>query len=538
MRRGRVETCGLHVSLTTEHIAGGPKAVSTQAIGRNARRIADSLRPNRQSTFMSNNTEIKTPQQLSLRYRYERILGEGSNGKTYLATDRKTSKQVAIKALKLVQSDYFKSFELFKREAETLSSIHVPGVPQFYQSILAQTLDDESYIIQEYINAPSIQSYLNAGRVFSESETLTIMQKVAAILHILHSQYSPPVIHRDIKPSNLLCRLPEEADQASWQAMQIYLIDFGAVANARSNSDKSTIAGTVGYMAPEQNFGESQPQTDLYALGATALHMLTGVAPYDMDFDTYSLKYKEALDQYAPKTSSGMRELLGRLLNYAIDKRPATASELMRMIANVRAGLPVDEDLDSVPAKGKRSAIQKILADAKREKLPVHTVLGKILKQLHAGVKTSFFGSLPPTSYQIMLQQPVKYADNLRATWGTLTNYTVIEFTPGEDTTLIEYTFNVDGITWCGLAKYPVLMISQKDSESNRLNETRQLNSVPIKYALEEIQVHKALSRDKLNIVFPMPCIILYHPDDPSCCRLLMIDTYAVIRKYKQQSTT
>ena len=134
---------------------------------------------------MSDKPELKTPQQIALRYRYERILGEGSNGKTYLATDRKTGKQVAIKALKLVQSDYFKSFELFKREAETLSSIHVPGVPQFYQSILANTLDDESYIIQEYINAPSIQSYLNAGRVFSESETLTIMQKVAAILHII-----------------------------------------------------------------------------------------------------------------------------------------------------------------------------------------------------------------------------------------------------------------------------------------------------------------------------------------------------------------
>ena len=486
---------------------------------------------------MSDTTELKTPQQFALRYRYERILGEGSNGKTYLATDRKTGKQVAIKALKLVQSDYFKSFELFKREAETLSSIHVPGVPQFYQSILANTLDDESYIIQEYINAPSIQSYLNAGRVFSESETLTIMQKVAAILHILHSQYSPPVIHRDIKPSNLLCRLPESSDQASWQAMQIYLIDFGAVTNAHSNSDKSTIAGTVGYMAPEQNFGESLPQTDLYALGATALHMLTGVPPYDMDFDTYSLKYKEALDQYAPKTSSGMRELLGRLLNYAIDKRPATASEVMRMIANVRAGLPVDEDLNSVPAQGKRGTIRKILADAKREKTPAYVVLRKILKHFLSGIKPILPGTLPPASYQIMLQHPVKYADNLRATWGTLTNYSAIEFTPGENTTLIEFTFNVDGVTWCGFAKYPVSMISQNDSVSNRLNETRQLKSIPVKLALEEIRVDKVPNKDKLNIVFPMPCIVLYHPDDPSCNSLLAIDVYAV-RKDKQQSTT
>ena len=482
---------------------------------------------------MSDTTELKTPQRIALMYRYERILGEGSNGKTYLATDRKTGKQVAIKALKLVQSENFKSFELFKREAQTLSSIHVPGVPQFYQSILSKTLGDECYIIQEYINAPSIQRYLDAGRVFSESETLTIMQKVASILHILHSQYSPPVIHRDIKPSNLLCRLPEESDTASWQAMQLYLIDFGAVANAHSNSDKSTIAGTIGYMAPEQNFGESLPQTDLYALGATALHMLTGVAPYDMDYDTYSLKYEEALNQYAPKTSAGMRELLGRLLNYAIDKRPATSADLMRMIANVRAGLPLDESSEALPARGMRGAIRQILADAKREKTPKLVVLGKILKQVRSATKEAFLATLPPKKYQFMLAHPTKYADNLRATWGTLTNYTVMELTPGEDTTMIEFTFNVDGVTWCGLAKYPVLVISQKDSESKRLNETRQLNSIPVKYVLHEIIIHKAPSRDKLNIVFPMPCIVLYHPDDPSCCKLISIDVFAVLRKAK-----
>ena len=482
---------------------------------------------------MSDTTELKTPQRIALMYRYERILGEGSNGKTYLATDRKTGKQVAIKALKLVQSENFKSFELFKREAQTLSSIHVPGVPQFYQSILSKTLGDECYIIQEYINAPSIQRYLDAGRVFSESETLTIMQKVASILHILHSQYSPPVIHRDIKPSNLLCRLPEESDTASWQAMQLYLIDFGAVANAHSNSDKSTIAGTIGYMAPEQNFGESLPQTDLYALGATALHMLTGVAPYDMDYDTYSLKYEEALNQYAPKTSAGMRELLGRLLNYAIDKRPATSADLMRMIANVRAGLPLDESSEALPARGMRGAIRQILADAKREKTPKLVVLGKILKQVRSATKEAFLATLPPKKYQFMLAHPTKYADNLRATWGTLTNYTLMELTPGEDTTMIEFTFNVDGVTWCGLGQYPVLVISQRDSESKRLNETRQLNSIPVKYVLHEIIIHKAPSRDKLNIVFPMPFIVMYHPDDPRCCKLISIDVFAGLRKAK-----
>ncbi|MBR4986532.1 MAG: serine/threonine protein kinase, partial [Proteobacteria bacterium] len=290
---------------------------------------------------MNTPSEIPTPKRLEYLYAYERLLGEGTNGKTYLARDLNTGEQVAIKALKLNQSENFKSFELFKREAETLSSLNVTGVPHFYQSILSDTIGGECYIIQEYVNAPSIQSYLAQGYIFTESETLTLMYKVASILSILHTQYSPPIIHRDIKPSNVMCQRPENGN---WTTSPLYLIDFGAVANAHSNSDKSTIAGTVGYMAPEQNFGECLPQTDLYALGATALHMLTGVPPYDMDFDTYSLKYQDALDAHAPDVSAGMRELLGKLLSYSFDQRPASAIELLRMIENVQAGKAPNDD--------------------------------------------------------------------------------------------------------------------------------------------------------------------------------------------------
>ena len=96
-------------------------------------------------------------------------------------------------------------------------------------------------------------------------------------------------------------------------------------------------------MAPEQNFGECLPQTDIYALGATALHMLTGVAPYDMDFDTFTIKFEEAVDTQAPNTSVGMRKLLGMMLNYAYDKRPASANALIEMITNVSEGRLADE---------------------------------------------------------------------------------------------------------------------------------------------------------------------------------------------------
>ena len=474
---------------------------------------------------MSDTTEHQTPQQLRIKYRYERILGEGSNGKTYLATDLSTGKQVAIKALKLVQSENFKSFELFKREAETLSSIQVPGVPQFYQSILSEKLGEECYIVQEYIDAPSIQNYLNEGRIFSETETLTIMQKVAAILHILHSQYSPPVIHRDIKPSNLLCRLPETSDKEKWDSLKLYLIDFGAVANAHSNSDKSTIAGTIGYMAPEQNFGESLPQTDLYALGATALHMLTGVPPYEMDFDTYSIKYIEALNQYAPNTSEGMRELLGRLLNYSIDKRPATAAELTHMIANVREGRSVDEVAAQLTEQGMRAAIQKLWKEAYQtnSQFPLAVFLRNMWLHLKTAYREHMIDNLPPAKYLAMLKQPDKYADNLRATWGTATNFSSAEFTPGKISSLIEFTFDIDGITWSGISTLPVLFASKDTMAANRLNEARKLAPLPIKTALEIMHyAHKFATESAITL--PVPCIVLYHPEDPSCNWLCCLD--------------
>ncbi|MBQ1924750.1 MAG: serine/threonine protein kinase [Proteobacteria bacterium] len=478
---------------------------------------------------MSDTAELQTPHQLRFKYRYERILGEGTNGKTFLATDLFTGKYVAIKALKLVQSENFKSFELFKREAETLSSIQVPGVPQFYQSILSDKLGEACYIVQEYIDAPSIQNYLNDGRIFSERETLTIMQKVAAILHVLHSQYSPPIIHRDIKPSNLLCRLPESSDKEAWEALKIYLIDFGAVANAHSNSDKSTIAGTIGYMAPEQNFGESQPQTDLYALGATALHMLTGVPPYEMDFDTYSLKYEEALDLNAPKTSAGMRDLLGRLLNYSIDKRPATSAELMRMIANVREGRMCDAVAPKPPEPSTRETVRQIW----REACDAHTAftivrfLQKLRQHYRDVSRENSIGDLPKR-YLDMLHKPDKYSDKLKAVWGTAYNYSTAELSPGEISTMIEYTFNANGVTWGGMSVLPLEYASDNTLGAKELADARKLDSIPIELLLRINRYALSIYNDS-GITFPLPCIILYHPDDPSCNKLSCLDVGKII---------
>ena len=420
------------------------------------------------------------------KYRYERILGEGSNGKTYLAKTLNTDEYVAIKALKINQSENFKSFELFKREAETLSCLHVPGVPRFYESILSDTLGGECYIIQEYISAPSIQSYLQGGRIFSEEETLIVMKKTAEILDILHTQYSPPVIHRDIKPSNILCKLPQASDPVAWNALRLYLIDFGAVANAHSNSDKSTIAGTVGYMAPEQNFGECLPQTDLYALGATALHMLTGVPPYEMDYRTYALDYNKALDEHAPKTSQNMRELLGSLLNYAHDKRPASAAAVLDIIHTLQQGHSIVN-----PQKRKQNSF-----------------LSTILKLINL---PSFRSTPKCESFFNALDYPEMENVELVCVPGTVQCLS--------DAQTLEYTFFANGQSWSGLTEYPVRTMAF-DVDLKKLAEQgyHELNKRPMDWL-----------EPKTPLKFPAKCLVVYHPKDPSFNKLFIIDTKAVL---------
>ena len=276
--------------------------------------------------------QIQTPMILAFDYTYLKLLGEGANGKTWLARSKIDGNLVAIKELKTALMEDLKALELFKREAETLQSLSVPGVPTFYKSIFPEDDDaDACYLVQEYVPYPSIQERLNQDGAFSEADTLQIMAHLANTLLILQTKYTPPIIHRDIKPSNILYQKNESG------SIQLALIDFGAVANPQKRTGGSTIAGTFGYMAPEQLQGECSIQSDFYALGATAIHMLTNVSPYTMPTDVFRLDYKPVLREKAPNTSPQMIELLDMLIAVKASGRPQTASDLLKAIQNVQA---------------------------------------------------------------------------------------------------------------------------------------------------------------------------------------------------------
>lgn len=264
------------------------------------------------------------PDTIDGRYEILEVLGRGSFGETLLAREIAPDRRVAIKTLHTARADDLKAFELFDREATVLRGLRHQGIPAIVDAFRAEWQgNDAAFLVMEYIEGPTLDRLITDGHTFSTDDVLALVLDLAGILEYLHERI-PPILHRDIKPANVILR----------GGRSPVLVDFGAVRNVFRTADESgsTVVGTYGYMPYEQYMGQATPASDLYALGATLLHLLTGRPPADF------LTEESRLD--VPDHVPGgdrMRAVLKKLLAPSAADRFPSATALRRALLNVPA---------------------------------------------------------------------------------------------------------------------------------------------------------------------------------------------------------
>ncbi len=231
-------------------------------------------------------------QMLAERYQLERKLGQNAGRQTWLAQDISLSppQPVVVKLLAFNPQMHWDELKLFEREAQVLQHLNHPRIPEYRDFFTIEKQFGEGLpwfaLVQDYITGDSLQTLLDQGKRFAEAEVCQIAESILEILIDLH-ELSPPVFHRDIKPSNLILS----------QDQQIYLVDFGAVQDrATAEGVTFTVVGTSGYTPPEQLWGKVVPASDLYALGATLIHLLTGIAPADLPQHQMRLQFSDYIN--------------------------------------------------------------------------------------------------------------------------------------------------------------------------------------------------------------------------------------------------
>lgn len=227
------------------------------------------------------------------RYTIDQPVDAGGITTTYRGRDTDTGDTVAIRELALERVDDWKSVELFEREADVLRRLDHPGLPEYLD---ARTVEEDEtgmvrhYLVVEFVDGDNLRELLRDGTTFDEPEARAFAEQLLQILAYLHDR-KPPVVHRDVTPENII-RRPD----GDWA-----LVDFGVVQQVWQDTvGGDTFVGTAGYLPPEQAAGRATEASDVYALGATLVEVLSGHAPGDFPTDQMTLQFRGRLGVSEP----------------------------------------------------------------------------------------------------------------------------------------------------------------------------------------------------------------------------------------------
>ncbi|MEA5572412.1 serine/threonine-protein kinase [Calothrix sp. UHCC 0171] len=281
---------------------------------------------------------------LILRNRYSpaKSLGGGGFAKTYLAedVDKLREKCVIKQFAPQVQgtAGLQKATELFEQEARRLQQLgehpQIPTLLAYFQE------DSHLYLVQQFIDGQNLLAELQQQGTFSEEKIRDLLQDLLNILQVVHQQ---KVIHRDIKPENIIQRGDGK----------IVLIDFGASKQLTQTvvATQGTMIGSFGYAPLEQmQGGEAYPAGDLYGLGATCFHLLSGIHPWELwkrQGYGWVRNWRENLQQ---PVSQELGQILDKLLHEEYQQRYDSAQEVLQALNPSRAPVPSTQPVIIKPA--------------------------------------------------------------------------------------------------------------------------------------------------------------------------------------------
>ncbi|MBW4613651.1 MAG: PDZ domain-containing protein [Desmonostoc vinosum HA7617-LM4] len=282
---------------------------------------------------------------LNNRYRVIQALGSGGFGETFLAEDTQmpSSRRCVIKQLKPIQNNtqiYQLVQERFQREAAILEDLsgstdQIPSLYAYFQS------EGQFYVVQEWVEGDTLTAKIQQQGLLSESAVRKILVSLLPVLGYVHSQR---IVHRDIKPDNIILRRRDGKP---------VLIDFGAVresmgtvVNSQGLPTSSIVIGTPGYMPSEQAAGRPVYSSDLYSLGMTAIYLLTGRQPQEIETDprTGEIVWR----QHALNVSPTLAMVIDRAIAYHPRDRYPTAKEMLEALQNEPPSVATPQNIVSV----------------------------------------------------------------------------------------------------------------------------------------------------------------------------------------------
>ncbi len=259
---------------------------------------------------------------LDNKYKILSEVGHGGMSVVYLAINERANKTWAVKE---IRKDGVVDFESVKQglvvETNMLKKLKHPHLPSIIDVLDGE---DSFIIVMDYIEGTSLLKLLQTEGAQPEEKVVKWGRQLCDVLAYLHRQ-QPPIIYRDMKPANIMLK-PDGT---------ITLIDFGIAREFKNRAmvEDTTCLGTRGYAAPEQfgGRGQTDPRTDIYCLGATLYHLLTGHSPAEPPYEIKPLRYW--LPQYA---GSGLEKLILKCTQQDPSARYQSCEELMYALQHYR----------------------------------------------------------------------------------------------------------------------------------------------------------------------------------------------------------